>query len=207
MPPKGYRATHCKQGHRFTEANTIWMDRGNRPNPQRLCRQCLIDSTRKRRGSKATGPSQKLQTEKRLREQQRTGKKQCSRCKRRKPFSDFKAAKKTYDGLYGWCRACCSQRHRELDTPAKRAAAAARIRDLNHGLAEGDYDRMLADQGGGCAICGRDQCTSGNALAVDHCHTTGKIRGILCAPCNQALGLMADSPERLRSAVTYLERA
>lgn len=70
-----------------------------------------------------------------------------------------------------------------------------------------DYDRMLAEQDGTCAICdgppaGRGK---GNSIFhVDHDHATGTVRGLLCAPCNTALGLFQDSPGTLLRAIEYL---
>lgn len=66
------------------------------------------------------------------------------------------------------------------------------------------YNKMLEDQNGVCDICHRPPITK--ALAVDHCHTTGKIRGLLCSSCNTALGSMQDNTDRLRNAIAYLER-
>lgn len=65
---------------------------------------------------------------------------------------------------------------------------------------------MLKAQQYVCLIClGAD--ATGRRLAVDHDHTTGKVRGLLCGACNTALGKMRDSPEQLRRAADYLERA
>ena len=66
-----------------------------------------------------------------------------------------------------------------------------------------DYDKMMEAQNGVCAICSQS-CVSGRRLAVDHCHATGLIRGLLCANCNRALGLFKDMPERLMKAAAYL---
>lgn len=74
-----------------------------------------------------------------------------------------------------------------------------------YGITAAQYDQMLEAQGHGCAICGRRECKSGKALAVDHSHVTGKVRGLLCGDCNKALGLLADSPELLKRAARYLE--
>jgi hypothetical protein len=66
------------------------------------------------------------------------------------------------------------------------------------------YDAMLDQQGGKCAIC-RGDCTSGRRLAVDHCHTTGRVRALLCYVCNTSIGKFEESPERFRRAAEYLE--
>lgn len=68
-----------------------------------------------------------------------------------------------------------------------------------------DYDRMLAAQGGGCAICGRPP-RDDISLHVDHDHETERIRGLLCFPCNNTLGDFNDDPVRLYAAANYLAR-
>lgn len=73
------------------------------------------------------------------------------------------------------------------------------------GMTEADYELLLEAQGGKCAICERPP-RGPRRLHVDHCHRTGVIRGLLCASCNPALGIMKDSPELLRKAAEYLER-
>lgn len=203
MPAKGFRATHCKRGHEFTEENTVWTKDRNGAKA-RLCRQCVVDRNRRHRGSKLTGPPQPVVSAQERRIQAVTGTKLCSRCKARKPLDRYKRHGKTHDGLYPACKDCCAERWRETDTPERRAREAAKVRDGKYGLAPGDYDQMLEAQGGGCAICSRT-CPTGRSLAVDHCHTTGAVRGLLCADCNRSLGMMGDSPERLRSAAAYLE--
>ena len=74
-----------------------------------------------------------------------------------------------------------------------------------YGITAAQYDQMLEAQGHGCAICKRCECKSGKALAVDHSHETGKVRGVLCGDCNKALGLLGDSSELLTRAARYLE--
>ncbi|MFE5535310.1 endonuclease VII domain-containing protein [Streptomyces sp. NPDC056492] len=59
---------------------------------------------------------------------------------------------------------------------------------------------MIADQGGLCCLCLRAL-----AVHVDHCHKTGRVRGVLCFNCNTGLGLLKDSPDRILRAAEYLE--
>jgi len=75
------------------------------------------------------------------------------------------------------------------------------------GIDQTEYEKLLAEQGGVCGICGQSQSGSTRAkfLAVDHDHTTGKIRGLLCAQLNKGIGCLKDSPEVLRQALKYLE--
>jgi hypothetical protein len=77
----------------------------------------------------------------------------------------------------------------------------------------GDYDSMLVKQEGKCAICGTSNPVGeGNttkrltfAFAVDHCHATGKVRGLLCNPCNRGIGFLKDDVDLLAKAIKYLK--
>ncbi|WP_245627891.1 endonuclease VII domain-containing protein [Actinomadura oligospora] len=72
-----------------------------------------------------------------------------------------------------------------------------------YGLERGEYDQLLAAQGGVCAICGQPRA---QRLSVDHCHKAGYVRGLLCRMCNGRLLTAArDRPEVLRAAADYLE--
>ena len=81
----------------------------------------------------------------------------------------------------------------------------------HYGITLEDYRSLLAEQGGGCAICGALPGTTGSGnsskgtLAVDHCHDLGIVRGILCTNCNLGLGSFFDKPELLVAAATYLQ--
>jgi len=72
------------------------------------------------------------------------------------------------------------------------------------GITQEQYDTMLTSQNNSCAICSRANFTGYN-WHVDHCHTTGKVRGLLCSKCNQGLGLFEDNLTSLRKAIEYLE--
>ena len=90
--------------------------------------------------------------------------------------------------------------------PEKRAEEKWRAR---FGISAVDYKRLMAAQGGCCAICGsRNSISDGRGgsrrLAVDHCHATGRIRGLLCHSCNAAIGLMRDDPDRIARAAEYV---
>ena len=72
------------------------------------------------------------------------------------------------------------------------------------GLTVTEYGMLAESQGNACAVC-REVCPTGRRLAVDHCHTTGNIRGLLCQGCNTGIGKFRDSPERLIAAARYLQ--
>lgn len=71
------------------------------------------------------------------------------------------------------------------------------------GLNEIDYQCLLEKQKAVCAIC-YQKCT--RALAADHCHNTGRVRGLLCNNCNRGLGHFKDNPELLYNAIEYLKQ-
>lgn len=88
--------------------------------------------------------------------------------------------------------------------PSKLDPRTSRTRLLEkYGLTPADYNRILDEQGGGCAICG-DLPSRNRSLPVDHDHRTGKTRGILCNACNVALGLLKDNPRLMKRAIEYL---
>lgn len=77
----------------------------------------------------------------------------------------------------------------------------------DYSMTQEDYVKMLNNQKGKCAICGTEKPTGKwKVFAVDHCHTTGKIRGLLCNECNRGMGLLGDNVERLRKAAEYLDK-
>jgi hypothetical protein len=81
----------------------------------------------------------------------------------------------------------------------------------NFGITYDEYQHMLAEQNGTCAICFQPETCRTNkgklkVLSVDHNHTTGKVRGLLCNRCNQAIGLLLDDPLKADSAAKYLRK-
>lgn len=74
-----------------------------------------------------------------------------------------------------------------------------------YGLTVQAFDKMLEDQNNKCAVCGNLFTDKGNRYAcVDHCHDTGKVRGLLCVKCNSGIGLLGDSIKMLEKAIQYL---
>ena len=74
------------------------------------------------------------------------------------------------------------------------------------GITVEEFDSMLLRQGGRCAICRREPSSSRDRVA-DHCHETGRFRGVLCQNCNLVLGHARDSVEVLLKAAEYLKQA
>jgi hypothetical protein len=136
----------------------------------------------------------------------------CGTCKTMKTKSEFAKAIGQVDGLQGFCRSCGRVKQAkwrsENRVQANRAAANAHRR-RRLGIEPHQYDEMLAEQGGVCAICNglcdiRTVTGVQKNLAVDHDHETGDIRGLLCTRCNTAIGLFDDDTERLAKAREYL---
>ena len=87
----------------------------------------------------------------------------------------------------------------------KESARKAQLK-LLYGITPERYDEMLKEQEGKCKICGTDKPTGKwKVFAVDHCHDTGHVRGLLCNECNRGIGLLRDSPELLIKAADYLK--
>ena len=139
------------------------------------------------------------------------GMKWCGSCKTVKPVAEFANGKGQVDGLQGFCRPCGRDKQaqwREKNREKSTRLATDCHRRKKFGIEPAEYDRIFESQGCACAIC-KGSCgttPSGNprALALDHDHGTGAIRGILCARCNRALGSFGDSPQLLASALAYL---
>jgi Recombination endonuclease VII len=75
-----------------------------------------------------------------------------------------------------------------------------------YGVTLVEYEQLLRQQGGNCACCGCSGNPDGKRMAIDHCHQTGKIRGILCRKCNAGIGMLGDNIEGLLQAINYLRR-
>lgn len=146
----------------------------------------------------------------------------CATCRKRKLRSKFHSVSKHKDGLDYNCKTCVSDyrkrtRHKYLARMKRYSAkyrllgkrvAVKRRSDLkrSYGLTPEDVEQMKRSQGGRCAICQKRPRKSqpGSLLCVDHCHSTQKVRGLLCGLCNKMIGLASDSVDRLKSAIKYL---
>jgi hypothetical protein len=74
-----------------------------------------------------------------------------------------------------------------------------------YGVTLDEYEALLEKQGGGCAICGAEKADAiGRMLHVDHCHTTERVRGLLCRDCNSVLGYSHEQIEILHRTISYL---
>jgi hypothetical protein len=127
--------------------------------------------------------------------------KRCPRCRTERPLDQFYADRSRKDGKFFICKPC----HKAYSATVKpRAKRAARKHQLSrYGVTEEQYAQMIEAQRGLCAICEQPN-TNDRQLAVDHDHSTGAVRGLLCTGCNASLGRFHDSTHILRRAVDYL---
>ena len=126
--------------------------------------------------------------------------KRCSHCHCVKPVRAFHNDRRQKDGKARECRACASKRVRS------RSSAQNRAYNLKskHGITLADYERMLSQQGGKCAICGSlSPGQNETHFHVDHDHLTGRVRGFLCERCNVGIGYF-DDPAGFEAAAQYL---
>lgn len=102
----------------------------------------------------------------------------CRTCGICKPQDDFGIRARVYKGVSyrnRSCKDCCYKRARNY-----------RLKKL-YGISAEDYDRLLVEQGDRCALCAAST-DEADALVVDHEHASGRVRGLLCQPCNVAVG-------------------
>lgn len=121
--------------------------------------------------------------------------KRCPGCGLLKPSEAYATGVRMTDGLQCRCRAC----QKDARTPER--VLAKRLQ--RYGIGVGQYRELVLAQEGRCALCAQPL---GARHEVDHCHSTGRVRGILCTGCNTGLGRFGDDPDRLREAARYLER-
>lgn len=149
--------------------------------------------------------TRRVRTKAQIREDTERQEKVCPKCRELKPFSEYPPSKRRHDGVHPSCRAC-----RKAYAAAYVASGVRRNKYLRwkYSISLEDYDAMLVSQGGGCAICGltAEEESHYSVLPVDHCHTTGAIRGILCQKCNSGLGFFRDNKELLQQAIVYLSK-
>lgn len=151
--------------------------------------------------------------------------KHCKKCNELKPLSAFGTDKRMVGGLTNSCKVCGNayrnahrlsnpEQAKQTQDAWKKADPEKHYRMLRnsklkkYGLTIQEYDSLFKSQQGVCKICGETE-TKGRGkhketLAVDHCHTTGKVRGLLCSSCNRGLGFFFDSTDKLKNAIEYL---
>jgi hypothetical protein len=128
----------------------------------------------------------------------------CNICNIEKDLTEFYKHPSCKDGYRLQCKDCHNAMHTQRYTANPDVLADLRYK-AKYNITIEDYNDMFIEQGGRCAICGKHQKDLKNKLAVDHCHGTKKVRGLLCLNCNTALGNFRDRLDLLENAMKYLE--
>lgn len=130
----------------------------------------------------------------------------CNACGTEKPHDDY-YKKKHPSGNYGLsprCKECTKKQRRDIwASPEGRERLTWNNVRSRYGIEKEQFDALLEAQNNACGICGgslNDKC------CIDHNHSTGTVRGLLCDSCNRGIGLLKDSVSVLSSAVDYLNR-
>lgn len=105
------------------------------------------------------------------------------------------------------CVQCATEREKSRERSRRYWTDEERSKELQgtYGITLSDYEHMLEQQGNACAICGKVPAVI--RLAVDHCHDTKTVRGLLCSNCNMGIGHFKDNVGLLQAAATYLRRS
>ena len=158
----------------------------NRRNPDGLawyCKLCFRRRTSEYYVKKRAAEGREVRHRVRV-----SGAKRCAACSEIKPLSEFHRARSQSGGYNCYCKTC-----------RKAMGAESHLR-RSYGMTNAEFQAMVDAQGGLCAIC-----VERPAVHVDHDHKTGQVRGVLCFPCNAALGQFRDRTDLLARAASYLE--
>lgn len=120
------------------------------------------------------------------------GKRLCGKCKKVLPEEHFVKYK---DGRsHSYCKPCKSEHFKNYQKTIGRFK--------RHGITKDIYDTMYKEQAGKCYVCDKQE----QKLHIDHNHTTGKVRRLLCKECNMGLGLLKENKKTLQNMIIYLEK-
>lgn len=144
----------------------------------------------------------------------------CTKCLETKDVSHFPRRSRSKDGLNTWCKSCMNANSRtwfaQCDPERKKAYWKSwrennpernkeRLREYaitRYGITVAEYEEMRESCDNTCMICGSPPTRS--RLSIDHDAETGRVRGLLCDPCNLAIGLLNHDPNVLQQAISYL---
>lgn len=144
--------------------------------------------------------------------------KSCRDCRETKEQEEFIRNKIFASGYDTLCKACNRKRVKawRKNNPEKRAVQQQREgkQDYNrakhlrvtYGISLEEYNQKFIEQQGCCAICNKHQTLFKKNLSVDHCHTTGVVRDLLCNSCNTMIGFAEECPDILANAIKYLKK-
>jgi hypothetical protein len=158
--------------------------------------------------------------------------KKCTKCGQDKSVDQFYKDSKNKSKLRSKCKRCfdiqsneIESRRRKVDFEYKERLAKRhrerRAKDVegllkkqarhntlirNYGIGLKEYEQLFKEQNGRCKICDISQELLNKPLCVDHCHSTGIIRGLLCSKCNTAIGFLQDNSLIIDKASAYVRK-
>lgn len=152
--------------------------------------------------------------------------KRCKKCQEVFNIDNFYINNANKDGHTSYCKSCDLEKRSLLrnKSPEKYKKAMKTYYHSNkdkwknirlkneYGISLNDYNKMFKDQNGLCLICEQPETSidhkykTRKSLCVDHCHETGKIRGLLCQRCNSGIGQLKHDKKRLSKAIDYLNK-
>ncbi|MET8168366.1 endonuclease VII domain-containing protein [Streptomyces sp. NPDC005329] len=174
------RSKKCSSCQELLPVGAFASNRSRSDGLQVNCRECAAAYYRRRQEAHGKTVRVRVPTPR--------GHKRCPQCETVKPHLEWERNKSSSDGWASYCRACRAERNRISYFQRK------------YGLTPAELDAMVAEQRGICCIC-----LAAPAEHVDHCHKTGRVRGVLCFSCNAALGQFKDRPDAIRRAAAYVE--
>ena len=169
----------CPRCQRVLSIESFARNRTTPDGRQGYCRDCFADIYAAKRASHGKAVRRKVDVP--------DGHKHCRGCDQTKPLSEWNRNRASRDGWSSYCRPCCADRNR------------ISYFSRTYGLSPEDV-RALIEQQPVCPIC-----LTRPPVHIDHDHETGVVRGMLCFPCNAALGQLQDDPMIIRRAAEYVE--
>lgn len=130
----------------------------------------------------------------------------CPRCQQWRPLDEYNKGSRTKHGTATYCKSCSVQWASEWGKSERGRRSRHRSRVLyEYNLSAAEFEALKSAQNDQCKIC-QQEPDNGKELCVDHCHGTGRVRGLLCDRCNRAIGYLKESPALLRAAADYIEQ-
>ena len=144
--------------------------------------------------------------------------KKCKKCLELKPLIEFHKKKSGVMGVKAVCKSCTSiwqsthylkvgyKRVKRQQNPSYKLGQRKNHLQKKYSMSLDQYDALLKAQNNCCATCKSSEPGGRSKIYfhVDHCHKTGKVRGLLCSACNQALGLIKDNLDTLKEMIKYV---
>lgn len=146
--------------------------------------------------------------------------KRCGHCGETKPFTEFYTNRHHRGGYDNYCKRCkiasnmesVSRRYEKVKAYQREWNQKNKVhlrlqkRAYLRGITIAEYHAAHSTQQGKCAICGvHESETQHGVLHIDHCHDTMRFRGLLCGPCNRAIGMFKHDVQLLQEAIRYLQ--